>query len=405
MKKLLILFFVFSNVILYAQDNILQTNGEEIQAKVIEITPDMIKYKKYTNQDGPVYSIYKKDVQTIVFEDGSTETFNIKPVAKKPEKKESVFTDPRDNQKYKTVIIGDQVWMAENLNFESNQSWCYDNTSTNCEKYGRLYTYEAANNVCPDGWHLPADEEWKELEIKLGMQNVVNETGWRGTSPGQGRLMKIGSSSGFNAELVGFRNYGGYENLNDNAYFWTSTFTEGKKAFSRELSSRASVKREETDINLGYSVRCVEGNANKENKDIPKDEKKDKLMSGHENSYFSVGIGSGTAYGLGGVKIQGKLGNGILGVGVHYAFGIISQETGYGRNVDGYMALGTKFYYRYYFLNVQLCNFYDEDPNFAILAGMEYPLSKSFNLTGGLGISLSDSPLAWEIGINYKIFK
>ena len=394
MKKLLLLVFVCSTFILNAQDKILQNNGEEISAKVIEITPDMVKYKKFTNQDGPVYSIYKKDVQSIRFEDGSTETFTAKPVTKKTEKKESVFTDSRDNQKYKTVIIGDQVWMAENLNFESNQSWCYANSSANCKKYGRLYTYEAANNVCPDGWHLPSDEEWKELEIKLGMQNVVNETGWRGTSPGQGRLMKIGGKSGLNVELAGFRNYGGYENLNGNAYFWTSTISrDNKKTFSRELSGRASVKREVTDGNLGYSVRCIEGKVKSENKNIPKDEKRDKLISGHENSYLSIGPGSGSAYGLVGAKIQGKLGNNLFGVGLHYGMGFLPDN-------DIYIAIGAKFYYHYFYLNTQLPNLiYIAQPKLAILIGTEYPISKNFNISAGIGYNFRDIPIASPMAV------
>jgi len=73
---------------------------------------------------------------------------------------ETHFCDERDNTIYKYVIIDNQIWMAENLNYkyaeeDSLNSWCYDNKIYNCKKYGRLYDFDAARQACPDGWHLP----------------------------------------------------------------------------------------------------------------------------------------------------------------------------------------------------------------------------------------------------------
>jgi len=78
------------------------------------------------------------------------------------------FTDPRDGKVYKTVKIGEQIWMAENLNYECEGSVCYNNDPANGEKYGRLYDLETAKKACPPGWHLPTMPEWNTLIREIG---------------------------------------------------------------------------------------------------------------------------------------------------------------------------------------------------------------------------------------------
>lgn len=78
------------------------------------------------------------------------------------------MTDSRDGQTYRTVKIGEQVWMAENLNFKTDSSWCYNDEESNCQKYGRLYSWNAARSACPVGWHLPSKKEFEILIDVVG---------------------------------------------------------------------------------------------------------------------------------------------------------------------------------------------------------------------------------------------
>ena len=89
-------------------------------------------------------------------------------VAARPALGGSSFTDSRDGKTYRTVVIGEKTWMAENLNFQTGNSWCYDNNNAHCNTYGRLYDWNTARNACPAGWRLSTRQDWTDLVNAVG---------------------------------------------------------------------------------------------------------------------------------------------------------------------------------------------------------------------------------------------
>ena len=171
-----------------------------------------------------------------------------------------VFTDSRDGQTYKWEKIGNQIWMTENLNYKTSNSWWYDNSSANGDVYGRLYTYDAALTACPDGWHLPSDAEWTVLTDYLGGKSVaggkMKEAGtahW--SSPNTGAT----NSSGFTALPGGYRyGSGSFSNLGDYGLWWSSTEGSGSSAWYRGLHyGGGQVYRIDDNKPYGFSVRCL----------------------------------------------------------------------------------------------------------------------------------------------------
>jgi uncharacterized protein (TIGR02145 family) len=161
-----------------------------------------------------------------------------------------IFTDPRDGKKYKTVKIGDQVWMAENLNFEtSSGSFCYDNVPANCGRYGRLYDWENAKKFAPPGWHLPNNKEWETLVDYLGGFNEK-------TFP----KLIAGGESGFNVLLTGWRgSLGNYEGLGTYIGLWTWCDDGTNLGWALHfLTENQSISlSEDGNEYSSYYVRCV----------------------------------------------------------------------------------------------------------------------------------------------------
>ena len=212
-----------------------------------------------------------------------------------------------DGNAYETVQIGDQVWMAENLRsehysdgsslvlVEQDNEWMdlepdvkafsiYENSPDMFDTYGNLYSWAAAMNgeassdevpsgiqgVCPDGWHLPSEEEWKELEYHLGMSKLIAvDIGWRGYEEG-GMLKQTGTDlweepnematneTGFTALPGGFRDADGLFRANGTfTAFWSASANE-EGAWLRGLhAGRGEMLHKPYEVKYGFSVRCV----------------------------------------------------------------------------------------------------------------------------------------------------
>ena len=167
------------------------------------------------------------------------------------------FTDSRDGKKYKTVEIGEQVWMAENLNYDVKSSKCYYNEPANCNKYGRLYNWVAAKEACPKGWHLPSDEKWQMLVDYAGGSEVAGA--------------KLKAKNGWNVGGIGLDTYGfsalpggvgygsGYGNVDGYGNWWSATESDANLAWSRHMNYGGEYVRT-NNINKSFnlfSVRCL----------------------------------------------------------------------------------------------------------------------------------------------------
>ena len=143
------------------------------------------------------------------------------------------MTDPRDGQVYKTVKIDDQTWMAQNLNYADSvkmpslkgNSRCYNDSSEYCKRYGRLYTWAAAQDVCPTGWHLPSETDFVHLIRSVGGEKdastkLKSTSGWSDYDGGSGNGA---DTFGFSALPAGVGNMGNYGGVGRTTDFWGST--------------------------------------------------------------------------------------------------------------------------------------------------------------------------------------
>jgi uncharacterized protein (TIGR02145 family) len=180
-----------------------------------------------------------------------------------PCKSQKNYTDSRNKKTYTLVETESQCWMAENLNYDIEGSWCYNNVSSNCTKYGRLYAFEVAKTACPSGWRLPTDNDFKILETQIGMGiEEIDRTGWRGEDVGTILKSKSGwdgsNEKSFNALPAGGREESGsFSGLEQGISFWTST-ESGNFAWIRNLyTGFTGINRALFPKENAISIRCI----------------------------------------------------------------------------------------------------------------------------------------------------
>jgi uncharacterized protein (TIGR02145 family) len=205
-----------------------------------------------------------------------------------------------DGNEYKTITIGEQVWMAENLKVShyrdgteitnvtdkaawealTTEAYCIynNNASSELDTYGALYNWYAVTNVhniAPEGWHIPTDDEWKKLEMTLGMsQSEADDSDrYRGTDEGSklagnADLWNSGNlesnsgfgTSGFTALPSGARVYDSdrYSFVNYTGFFWSATELNSTNAWHRNVTYKNSdILRLNNDKRFGFAIRCV----------------------------------------------------------------------------------------------------------------------------------------------------
>jgi uncharacterized protein (TIGR02145 family) len=163
---------------------------------------------------------------------------------------------------YKTVEIGTQIWMAQNLDYEAGDSRCYNNSEASCTIYGRLYKWNTAKNICPPNWHLPSDVEWGTLMLYINPSCSLT-----GECANVGRLLKATSgwdSNGNGTDTYGFAAlpggyyFNGYDLIGKEGTWWNSTEYSTVLAYRRRIDYNGeSVFRNSYNKGNFYSVRCL----------------------------------------------------------------------------------------------------------------------------------------------------
>lgn len=176
------------------------------------------------------------------------------------------ITDSRDSQSYRTITIGEQIWMAQSMNYAAS-GVCYQNNATYCSRFGRLYSWNDAMNtiqdsavltpqsICPSGWHIPSKSEWNTMIQAVGGEYLAGTAlAWVG--------MKGTDIYGFRALPAGGRDpSGSYRESGYNAVFWSASEYNKSNAWKQELQvGSATIYTTYSNKDWGFSVRCLQDN-------------------------------------------------------------------------------------------------------------------------------------------------
>jgi len=198
-------------------------------------------------------------------------------IAAKVKLKKSSYTDTRDNKTYKILKLDNQVWMAENLNYEAKGSKCYgeggkvlnpetnkfitlsnSEIQANCQKYGRLYDWETAKTACPSGWHLPSNAEWDVLEGVVGGKETAGKilkatSGWKSNGNGVDAVGFAALPGGFGDSDGNFAYVGNY------GYWWSATESDANYAYYRGMGYHGEgAGWDNNKYDFLLSVRCLQ---------------------------------------------------------------------------------------------------------------------------------------------------
>jgi len=178
------------------------------------------------------------------------------------------FIDERDGKEYKAVKIGEQVWMAENLNYNAGGSRCYKNQESVCQKCGRLYDWNTARRICPSGWHLPSNDEWDDLIINVNPScpkvtrprattcsngSTLLKATWGWENRRNGKDDRYGFSALPCGYSYGYGDFGG----EGRGEYWSANARDDIFAYSREINWSDVISDIKSKTGNFYSVRCL----------------------------------------------------------------------------------------------------------------------------------------------------
>jgi len=193
------------------------------------------------------------------------------------------LTDSRDGKTYRTVVIGTQTWMAENLDYDTlngTGSWCYNDSISNCNIYGRLYEWTTAMSInssylttlwndssvqkglCPSDWHVPSNAEWETLVNFVGKDSAAIKL----MAKANVGLWNTSATALSGTDILGFSALPGgyygqsYSVIHDNAFFWSATNPDASHAFLHSIMynyPKITLGQKSAKY-YGYSIRCVQ---------------------------------------------------------------------------------------------------------------------------------------------------